>query len=291
MKKLLVIADPTEGEPLAIEKSLSLSKYDDCSIHIVVFYCVSLTNLSKTAGLPEAELKQSILNSQTEKWQMVLSKYTGQINLSFELIWTKDLVGWIKKHCAETCYDLIVKTGHRSESFLHTPSDWHLLRESPYPVYITSPKQVILKPIVLAAIDVLTDNEEKQRLNKKVLESAFRLSVQTNASMHICYAIKIPKLVKDMDLIDVPRRVHSLSDKAKDHSKSLLVEYQLNENVLHINEGEPGQVIAQISNKLKAQCTVIGTTGRTGIVGKVIGNTCEKALHYVQGDLLVVNNG
>lgn len=289
MEKLLVIADPMDHPPIAIEKALSLAKYNDCAIHVLIFCYVSLTNYADTVEGGEHILKERILADQNKKWTEVISKFHGDSLITFDLLWEKDLSTFVLLHCKDKHYDLIIKTGHRSESLLHTPSDWFLLRESSFPVYIASPDNIKTKPIVLAAIDILSKSEKKQILNRLVMESAFRLAIHTNSVLHACFSIKIPTLIRDMDWIDVPRKTHELETAAREQASPLLEEYQVNSEHLHINDGDPSRVIAQIANRLSANCTVFGTSGRTGVTGKIIGNTCEASLHYLKGDQLVVS--
>jgi len=123
-----------------------------------------------------------------------------------------------------------------------------------------------------------------------VLEAAFSLSIHTNSTLHVAFAIKIPAIIRELELIDISSKTRALEARARESAKALLTEYQIDEASLHINKGVPGEVIAQIANSLGAACTVVGTIGRTGLSGKLLGNSCETSLRYVKGDQLVVSS-
>ena len=69
---------------------------------------------------------------------------------------------------------------------------------------------------------------------------------------------------------------------------SLLDEYDIEAQCLHIKQGKPWHVINDFACELKAQCVVVGSLGRSGIPGKLLGNTSEKVVHQAQTDLLVL---
>ncbi len=57
---------------------------------------------------------------------------------------------------------------------------------------------------------------------------------------------------------------------------------------LHVTQGVPHQVINATARKLDVGLIVMGSVGRRGISGLLIGNTAEKVLHTSQCSLLVV---
>jgi len=292
MKKILVIADPCDSKQIAYEKALKLAKLSSATLHVAIlcYESISIDPASTDdADLP-ARLKEAVLQQTHDWWQQFLLNNQPPLTVSYEICWEKSLHRWVLEHCQQHHYDLIVKTGHRSETAFYTPSDWQLFRDAPVPVYSVNSSAFKSKKVVLAALDLTTSNEEKQQLNRTLLEQAFRLSVQTDAALHCCYAIKIPTLVKDLDLIDISAHIHKLQDKTWLAHQSWLDQYAIDQSLLHAKEGKPWQVINHFSNKLHAQCIVIGSRGKSGLAAKLIGNTAEKVIHHARCDLLVIGN-
>lgn len=289
MKKILVIADPHEAEQTAYEKALTLAKPGASRIHVAVV-CYESIQPGKINNFEARQLNiKALLVQHREKWWTdFLHNNPPPVEVSFEVAWEKNLAHWVLEHCKKCDYDLIVKTGNRSESPFYTPTDWQLFRQTIVPVYSVNDKPYQTKKTILVALDLATENEEKQQLNQQLLEEAFRLSIVTDCSLHCCHAIKIPTLVRELNLIDIMGHIHKMKKEAKDASEEWLADYDIDKKQMHIEEGVPWEVITDTARKIKAQCIVVGSMGRTGISEKLIGNTAEKVIRDAKSDLLVV---
>ena len=294
MKKILVVADRIGDNQYAFHKAVELARLTVADIHVVSFCYESLSEVDNRIDKnnDHISLKDLVIQHAQRKWDEFIQAHKPNQNITHEIIWEKHIHEWILTHCEKTHYDLIVKTGHRSESLFYTPTDWLLFRESRVPVYCVSEHDRSKKKVVLVALDLRSQRKEKQLLNNTLLESAFQLAVQTDSVLHCCYAIKIPTLVKDFDLIDVTAKIHQVENEVRDQAKSWFDVYDIDKKHLHIKEGEPWQVVNNFSRKLKAQCIVVGSMGRKGVYGKVIGNTAEQIIHHAaqhaSSDLLVI---
>lgn len=286
MKKILVVADPVGKEQTALAKALELAKPTSANIHIVQF-CYEPLNFAEDDN-EASEIKTMVVQRAEEEWELHLHSKEVNIDISSQVIWEKNMANWLTEHCQSQHYDLIVKSGNRTESFFHTPTDWQLFRESGVPVYCVSTAEHNTNKVILVALDVLSDNKKKLDLNQQLLEVASQLSVQTGAELRCCSGFELPQLVIDMNLIEVEERIASLTELVKEKARPLLEAYDIDPSKLLINEGEPWQFITQFGYQSDAQCIVIGSMGRKGILGKLIGNTAEKVIHHSKTDLLVV---
>jgi universal stress protein E len=294
MKDILVIADPVgkgkAEEQIAFFKALNLATLSNAGIHVVVF-CYESMSLSSAGGLEDDRfsLKASLVEDRELWWVDFIKDNQKSVSVSYEVIWEKYPHSWVVEHCRQRVYDLIVKTGHRSETPFYTPTDWQLFRKAPAPVYCVTATGYQAQKTVLVALDLMTASDEKQLLNRRLLETAFQLSVQTASQLHCCFAIRIPTLVRDMELIDVAAHTHKVENEARSKNEAWLDDYDIDKSFIHIEQGTPWRVVSSISAKIKAHCIVIGSAGRTGVAGQLIGNTAEKVIHNAKTDLLVIN--
>jgi len=290
MKHILVIAEPQGGQQFAFPEALKLAKHTIADIHVVIFcfesHCERLYQSREDDSF--IDVKGLVIASAENNWLKYMESQSVEVEVTYEVVWAKQISKWIIEHCDNSTYDLIVKTGNRSESFFYTSTDWQLFRESSVPVYCISKVHFKPKKVVLVALDLNAKHTDKQKLNENLLEAAFQLSVQTDAVMHCCYAIEVPTLIKDLDLIDVPARAHQIELEVRGKAKNLLELYDIEDEQLHIKQGKSWKVINQLAHELKAQCIVVGSMGRKGIEGKLIGNTAEKVIHESKTDLLVI---
>ncbi|MCE9686442.1 universal stress protein [Shewanella sp. AS16] len=288
MKNFLVIADKP-GEPQsAFLKAKELARTSGAKIHLAAFCYEPGVDISD----PEINgplLKQRIMLELQNWWQGFIDTHAGEQSVNLEVIWQKNLYEWILASCQSHQYDLIIKTGHRSEGMFYTPTDWLLFRDAPIPVYIVAKEQFNAKKRVLVALDVLAKSADKQALNAQLLECAFRLAVQTDAELHCAYAIKVPTLLKDLDLVDPHAYAHKIMGAAQANMARLVEDYDISPDCIHIEEGEPWGAIARLAKRLHSQCLVVGSMGHKGLMGKLIGNMAEKIIHVTNTDLLVIS--
>lgn len=290
MKHILVIADPVDREQIAFQKALKLAKLTFADIHVVSFVFEPLCEVQNEYKTEDSliDLKQLVLEHAHQFWRSYESSQKIDVSVTHEIVWEKCIHEWVLSHCQDVHYDLIVKTGHRTEGLFHTATDWQLFRESTVPVYSVTVPEKEGRKIILAALDLETTKKEKRQSNETILEAAFQLSVQMDAVLHCCYGVYIPAVLKDLDIIDVGGRLSQARKKALEDSKELLDLYDIDKNYVHIHEGKPHEVINDVSTELEAQCIVVGSMGRKGVKGKLIGNTAEKVVHCSKTDLLVI---
>lgn len=60
---------------------------------------------------------------------------------------------------------------------------------------------------------------------------------------------------------------------------------------IHVIQGTPWKTICATAKRLKTDLIVVGSVGRSGIPGMLVGNTAERVLHHCESSLLVVKPG
>jgi universal stress protein E len=141
IENILVIADQQDKQQSALAHAKTLVKHTGAKLHTVAFHYEHLTTLvTKLNEEQQLDIQNKII-SLGEKW---LKSEITHVNLqeksTMEVVWEKDIVGWIKKHCTSQSYDLIIKTGHRGEGPFYVPTDWHLIRNNLGPTLLVAEK-------------------------------------------------------------------------------------------------------------------------------------------------------
>lgn len=301
MKNFLVIADQfvkgdnTETDTQiqsAFQKTLELVQSADACIHVVSFCYESLYSVEQdyhhSKKHEHSDLKQLLIDHTQKEWNDFFATQSATAKVTHEVVWEKYIHTWILDHCIKHSYDMVIKTGNRSESWHYTPTDWQLFRESTTPIYSVNTFDGKTRKNVLVALDLLGKSKEKRSKNEILLEAASQHASMTGSTLHACCALEIPTLIKDFDLVDVTARTHQLEDQAREAAAPLLEQYGIEAKNLHLREGKPWNVINTVARKNKVQCIVIGSMGRKGVAGKLIGNTAEKVIHDARSDLLVI---
>lgn len=196
-------------------------------------------------------------------------------------------------------YDLVMTTAAgKQEPHLRIfdNTTLHLLRKCPMPVWVVKP--VHHKPYarIIAAVDPEPQDEEKQKLNIKILELATSLAKIENSELHIVHAWKFygeSRLGASLDLLQ-DTRLDMLADDVQQSTRewleNLLKGFNLKKlkHKIHLVKGDAEVVIPALAKEIDAELIVMGTVARTGISGFFIGNTAENILNQIDCSVLAV---
>lgn len=290
MKRILVIAEKDTKNLTAFQRALALAKNSNAEVDLVGF--VHAPGVDSSDLLSESEKKsvrQKLIDDKTEWLKEKIDKLSvDSIKLNWTVLWEKSVHQWAIERCKQKPYDLVIKTGNRSESLTYTPTDWHLIRQCSAPVMIVSSKKWNSKQCILATLDLGTKNNRKIKLNQQVIEQAQQLSRVTGQTIVYCYSVTIPKVIDDLDIIDESKLIKKAKLNAIEHFNKYYKKYGIDQSALKIIRGSVSKTIYKTAHKLAADIVIIGTLGRKGIKGKLIGNTAEEVLHDLKTDVLAV---
>ena len=287
MAKILVIAD-LEGVGFATPRGLELARRLGYDTEVVAFTHAPLKEL-KLGAAEEGRIKQRLLDDRREVVQGRIDAHAeaGQ-KVVLKVIWEKNIDRWVSRQCASGKYVGVVKTGNRSETLVHTSTDWQLLRECPAPVLLVSKKKWHRVKPVLVTLDLATNVPTKKKLNSKVLGHAKALADALGVELEIITAIEIPTLLHDLDLVDPIAYVKEAREGMQRAISKLSEDHGIPESAFRTKRGPVEKVITSCAAKVRAQIVVMGTVGRTGVKARLLGNTAEKVLRHMRTDVLAI---
>lgn len=287
MAKLLIIADMGH-QCAATPRGLELAARLGLAVDVVAFTHAPLGGLNVSAA-EKTNLRKRLLDEREKTVQARIDKYRreGQ-RVSLRTVWEKDLHRWVNKHCAGDAYVAVVKTGHRSESLVHTSLDWQLLRECPVPVLIVAEKKWHRARPVLATLDLGSSVATKRKLNRRVLETAKKLADALEVELEIITAIEVPVLLADLDLVDPAAYAREAQAAMQPRIAELARALDIPAQDFRCKRGPVERVIASQAAKVGAQIVVMGTVGRSGVKARLLGNTAEKVLRHLKTDVLAI---
>jgi universal stress protein E len=247
--------------------------------------------LDALPGDPEVQNRaKKALMDHRQKWleQMLALADCNDLKISARTVWEKQIHLWVIAQCQKEKIGAVVKTGNRSETFLYTPTDWHLLRECPAPVMLVAEQKWNKARPILAAVDLSSDKTVKKALNNRIIDQAWHLAKALGTELHLVHALHTSVILADLDIIDPVAHARKREAALKPHIEHLCNTWHLAPEQVHIASGPAQKVIPSVANKIKADMIVIGTTGKTGLAARVIGNTAEKVLTHLRTDLLAI---
>jgi universal stress protein E len=204
---------------------------------------------------------------------------------------TGHVVAMVLRRIVDDDHDLLVLTGHPDDPFARAVIK-RLQRKSPCPVWAIRPSRD-RKRRILAAVD--TDTEH-HGLDHRILAAA-RWLATPGSEVHVVTAWE---LLGEATLRSSPfvgpgdHDVDELRAQCEaDHRRTLtelVGEHHFGDVPLHVHvrNGAAADVIVELVEQRRINQLVMGTIGRTGIPGFVIGNTAERLLSDVPCSEFVV---
>ncbi len=193
-------------------------------------------------------------------------------------------------------HDLVVKvaegeSGNRS-GFLGS-TDIRLVRECRCPVLILHQESDGGFRDVAIAVDVLDDHETQRDLDAQSIHAAMAVSdapltlVYALTDMHEAIRVDTP----DRDLVTSEQLAqwnHELTAAAEEKLESLLQAIDGRQRSCFVLQGRPEKAIPEFVNGRGNDLLVMGSVGRSGLDGLLMGNTTERVLECVDCSVLVV---
>lgn len=287
MDRILVVAD-LENNCFAIPRGLELADKLGFAVDVVAFTYAPLKSL-KVKASEEAVVRKRLLDKREKEVGKQVEKFQqdGQ-KVGLKVVWEKNIDRWIIKQCDGGRYRGVIKTGNRTESLVHTSTDWQLLRECPVPVLLVAEKKWHRAKPVLVALDLSSSIASKQALNDRVLRVGINMADALGVPMEIITAIEVPTLLSDLDLIEPIAFTREAREEMKPQISKLAAAHDLSESAFHSKRGPVERVIASQAAKVRAQIVVMGTVARKGVKARLLGNTAEKVLRHLKTDVIAV---
>ena len=178
---------------------------------------------------------------------------------------------------------LIIKGCDESHRDFWTPLDWQLLRRMPCPVLLVKHDMSWQQGTILAAVDP-TAQLADDHLSHDVLRLGSFIAHQAQAHCRVVGAYPPPILSSDAQ----SQSATTLGANAEQMISATLAKLSLASTAPLIGEGPPEYWIPAAAQQEQAKLVVIGTHGREGIAGALLGNTAERILDRLSCDVLVI---
>lgn len=298
-KNILFIADREDGLQAALARAVSVARTNEARLTVM--------DITPDTGLADYfRQRHGIdLNAQLREHRLeALDALVGPHTDAGHAIYTKVATGTpfieVVQAVQRNGHDLVMKVAQHDNGLapaLFGSTDMHLLRKCPCPVWIDRPTKTRTYQRVLAAVDPFDD--VSGNLQRLILDLATSLAEREQAGLDIVHAWQLPGesvLRNGRGRISRTELELLLQEKEQHHRQALdtlLSHYSLDsgsENI-HLLKGKPAQVIPACAGTREVDLIVMGTLGRVGIPGLIIGNTAEDVLRETQTAVLAVKPG
>jgi universal stress protein E len=292
---ILVVLDSDHPEQHALDRALTLASSMKADITILgscyEAYCEDSSSL-------EVETKHQIKSALINNCQLWLDSFLKEaeeknIEISTEVHWQKNLHNAVMASMNRADFDLVIKgtkPHHGIVDRIFTHSDWNLLRHCPAPVLLVKSSKPWTNNRILASIDATSHDEGHRLINENILDFAEHLADHFSTDLHLVNSYPMVALAFAMvPEVTAPDDIQKyITEQHKVECEHYAEKYSINDDHIHITEGDPEDVVEVMAKEIEADLVVIGTVAREGISGVLLGNTAERIVDRVSADVLVI---
>lgn len=306
---ILFVAIPEADDAGALERALRLAESHGARLTVVDVRPSEVPAAGTLpAGVTPERLQEAVIEASGEALQEYAKAIGDRVPYDVRTLIGIGFVDVIRTVLKDG-HDLVVKVaqprGAGREASLGS-FDLHLLRKCPVPVWIDRPTGSRKYRRVLAAVDLDPEggaDAHEDSLNRRILETGARQALGDGAEFHVLHAWHAPYegLLRTRGVFrsseDEQAYIHSERKWRQQAADQLLdaLHQSLGEEAwkrlkprLHLRHGSPGEVIPAAVNDLGVDLLTMGTVGRVGLAGLIIGNTAETIVESIGCSVLAV---
>lgn len=297
-KKILLVLNPESEELGALGRAVALARQNQAKLDVVVLpEHLPLEELPfgtrQVLGLLDREELQSMVAHRQRKLVedglAALSARDLDVGVSVE--WSQTPFLTVIRKVLRGGHDLVIKTAEHvfgpAAAVFH-PTDRHLLRKCPCPIWMIRPERHAAYKRILAAVNSFPRDEINADLNRRILDLACSQAARDDAEVHVVHAYRIPNQALLPSATNVEKYRSAVAHLHRDRLDELLAGFPILREHVHLGEGWAGDVIPSVARREQVDIIVMGTLARVGIPGLFIGNTAERTLDQVDCDILAI---
>jgi len=309
-KNILCVVDTKTDCKHALQRAVELAENNQASLAVVNVMSNDKAGIGMPDGGPiSADFQAARLKVHTQEVEELLEPYRAQVEINIRILYGTPFLEIIREVLRNN-HDLLIKSPETQDWLdqLFGSDDMHLLRKCPCPVWLTKPGAPKTYGRILAAVDIdktypQEEQETRRELNHQILEIASSQALSNFAELHIVHSWEsISESTLRSQFINTPEEeiVAYMNEVKELHSTSLDalindVTNNLGSDVMdylkpqkHMIKGNARKEIPAFAKSIEADLIVMGTVGRTGIQGFIMGNTAETILNHIDCSVLAI---
>jgi nucleotide-binding universal stress UspA family protein len=189
-------------------------------------------------------------------------------------------------------HDLLIKAPEGQGNTLFGSSDQKLIRKCPCPVWMLKQSRKKTFRKILAAVDTGRNEKEANDLAKQIMSLSTSLAKAEKSELHVLHAWQFKneaklrgRAIAGVVITSLERDLEAANQAQLD---KLVQHFSYAKKVVQLSKGRPNEVIPHYAKENEIDLIVMGTAGRSGISGLIIGNTAESVLQSVDSSVLML---
>jgi universal stress protein E len=298
--RILVVIDPTSEEQPALSKAADFAAHINAELALLT--CIFDPDVAHVEWVTGDSLEH-LRNAAIDEQFAVLEKLAEPLRaagrtVSLKVAWDKPLHEAIVREALRISPEFVVKDTHHHSAIsraLFTNTDWHLIRECPFPLWLVKPMPAPANATVMAAIDPTHEHDQTAALDHRIVQTAQLFSAMFEERVELVHIFEppppmitgvfpstVPAVPGSQELIDRARAAHV------EALSTMAAEGGFPAEQVHIREGDQVKALPEAAAELQANIVVMGAIARSALQRAFIGHTAEQTLEHFHCDVVVV---
>jgi universal stress protein E len=295
-QQILVATDFSSSADAALRQAVWLGH--QCGAKLVLSHC--LDHLRRAAHSVTYKAKLDLLTADGQLFQKEIREESDRklrqqiaalnltnLEVSYETLLGEPFVE-ITHAVLQEGYDLVISGTHGRSGwkglFVGSTAK-RLIRKCPSSVWIVKAEHADLPRVILVPSDF-------SDVSRKALLQGLWLAEKANAEFHLLHVIDSKDVPDDLmqNLPEGSSVREEINQEAAQRLESFLSSLGTDTTRVqcHISWGVPWKEIARVATKHGADLIAMGTVGRSGLKGVLLGNTAERVLETCDCSILTV---
>lgn len=295
-QNILVAIDAQQDDQPALRRAVYLNQRIGGKIKAFLpIYDFSYEMTTLLSPDERVTMRKGVISQRTEWIREQAQAYLeAGVDIEIKVIWHNRPYEAIIQEVMQHNHDLVLKMAHqhdRLEAVIFTPTDWHLLRKCPCPVWMVKDQPWPEGGKAVVAVNLASEEPHHDALNQKLIRETTLLAEMVNhTEVHLVGAYPVTPINIAIELPDFDPSVYNDAIRGQHlvAMKALRQKFGIGEEFTHVAKGLPEEVIPDLAVQLDAGVVVLGTIGRTGISAAFLGNTAEQVIDHLRCDLLAI---
>lgn len=223
---------------------------------------------------------------------------SGGLDVETKILEERPVDEGVLQRALETEPLMIVKgTNYHSHAqrAVFVDTDWSLVRNSPYPLWLVKPHALAESPVVVAAVDPTHEDDEHAELDRLIVEQAKDVAARAGGELLLVHTFEPltgigAEATRTFKPIRLP--IDELSERMerahREKLDALAKACGVDPRSVHQLPGRARDILPWFAREHKADLVVMGAVARWGLRRAIVGSTAERVLDDLPCDILIV---
>lgn len=299
---ILAVVELDDIPEHTISRAIVAAKLRNCGIDLLI---CEHPDASIPFGISVSAEVDAIRDQLRDFLDELGQKYTRQIEdagieVTTTLLRDRPIADGIMAHAMESDPCIVMKGTQfhsRAERGRLVDTDWELMRQRPYPLWLVKSDQFGQSPTVVAAVDPVSANGSANILDQRIVDAAKSIALPLGGVVHLVHTYQsIESIGRAANRTFKPVRIpiEELDRQTREKHTALMSAFAAKHAVdpknVHLFPGRASDVLPAFVRDCNADLVVMGALARWSDSRNIIGSTAERVLDHLPCDVLILRD-